>query len=174
MALATSEAWYAREKMSSPRFRWDLGPQQLYCKFRIPGSALHCQLLLTIHQLIHQADFTIPVEIEGAYHNVYVIKRPGVDQFMKRVGELYELVIFTASVSKVSAWLSSVNQMTDLGDIVWGSPSWPIGYQSGGSPQVISWKLFQSSGQLCKGICSWPGYFNLPINICAIFRISLS
>lgn len=51
-------------------------------------------------KLIHQADFTIPVEIEGSYHNVYVIKRPGVDQFMKRVGELYEVVVFTASVSK--------------------------------------------------------------------------
>ena len=33
---------------------------------------------------------------------MYVIKRPGVDQFMKRVGELYEVVVFTASVSKVS------------------------------------------------------------------------
>lgn len=53
-------------------------------------------------QILHQADFTIPVEIEGNYHNVYVIKRPGVDQFMKRVGELYEVVVFTASVSKVS------------------------------------------------------------------------
>jgi len=56
--------------------------------------------LLTF-QILHQADFTIPVEIEGQYHNVYVIKRPGVDQFMKRVGELYEVVVFTASVSKV-------------------------------------------------------------------------
>lgn len=42
------------------------------------------------------------MEIEGQYHNVYVIKRPGVDQFMKRMGELYEVVVFTASVSKVS------------------------------------------------------------------------
>jgi RNA polymerase II subunit A small phosphatase-like protein len=57
--------------------------------------------LLTLMKLLHQADFTIPVEIEGTYHNVYVIKRPGVDQFMKRVGELYEVVVFTASVSKV-------------------------------------------------------------------------
>lgn len=31
---------------------------------------------------------------------MYVIKRPGVDEFMKRVGELYEVVVFTASVSK--------------------------------------------------------------------------
>ncbi len=58
-------------------------------------------------QILHQADFTIPVEIEGQYHNVYVIKRPGVDQFMKRVGELYEVVVFTASVSKVSPFVHS-------------------------------------------------------------------
>ncbi|KAL9044705.1 MAG: hypothetical protein Q9214_002174 [Letrouitia sp. 1 TL-2023] len=51
-------------------------------------------------KILHQADFTIPVEIEGQFHNVYVIKRPGVDQFMKRVGELYEVVVFTASVAK--------------------------------------------------------------------------
>ncbi|KAK4624695.1 putative phosphatase PSR2 [Fulvia fulva] len=51
-------------------------------------------------KILHQADFTIPVEIEGQYHNVYVIKRPGVDTFLKRVGELYEVVVFTASVSK--------------------------------------------------------------------------
>lgn len=31
---------------------------------------------------------------------MYVIKRPGVDAFLKRVGELYEVVVFTASVSK--------------------------------------------------------------------------
>ncbi|KAF2187381.1 NIF-domain-containing protein [Zopfia rhizophila CBS 207.26] len=51
-------------------------------------------------KILHQADFTIPVEIEGQYHNVYVIKRPGVDAFMKRIGELYEVVVFTASVAK--------------------------------------------------------------------------
>lgn len=63
--------------------------------------------MLTSEQVLHQADFTIPVEIEGNFHNVYVIKRPGVDQFMKRVGELYEVVVFTASVSKVGFPLSS-------------------------------------------------------------------
>ena len=75
-------------------------------------------------QLLHQADFTIPVEIEGNYHNVYVIKRPGVDQFMKRVGELYEVVVFTASVSKVcnTALLSSpCRARADPAPIVWRS-----------------------------------------------------
>ncbi|KAI0464040.1 hypothetical protein LJB42_003054 [Komagataella kurtzmanii] len=49
---------------------------------------------------IRQCDFVIPVEIENQVHNVYVIKRPGVDQFLKRCGELYEVVVFTASVSR--------------------------------------------------------------------------
>lgn len=33
-------------------------------------------------------------------HDVYVLKRPGVDEFLRRMGELYEVVIFTASLSK--------------------------------------------------------------------------
>jgi carboxy-terminal domain RNA polymerase II polypeptide A small phosphatase len=34
-------------------------------------------------------------------HNVYVIKRPGVDAFLKKMGEIYEIVVFTASLSMV-------------------------------------------------------------------------
>lgn len=81
--------------------QWLLPPVQAHLKGR------KCLILDLDETLVHssfkilnQADFTIPVEIEGQYHNVYVIKRPGVDQFMKRVGELYEVVVFTASVSK--------------------------------------------------------------------------
>lgn len=51
-------------------------------------------------KMISNADFTVPVEIEGSVHNVYVIKRPGVDEFMRRMGEIYEVVVFTASLSK--------------------------------------------------------------------------
>lgn len=46
------------------------------------------------------ADFVIPVEIEGMWHDVYVVKRPGVDEFLQRVSEMYEVVVFTASVAK--------------------------------------------------------------------------
>jgi len=49
---------------------------------------------------INNADFIIPVEIEDQVHQVYVVKRPGVDQFMKFVGERYEVIVFTASLSK--------------------------------------------------------------------------
>ena len=65
-------------------------------RFGPPGS------LLTPPQLIPQADYVVPVEIEWQWHNVYVIKRPGVDNFLKQMGELYEIVVFTASLSKVS------------------------------------------------------------------------
>ncbi|SCV71399.1 BQ2448_2987 [Microbotryum intermedium] len=51
-------------------------------------------------QMVHQADYVVPVEIENQYHNVYVIKRPGVDAFLKAMGDIYEIVIFTASLSK--------------------------------------------------------------------------
>ncbi|KAG6849451.1 hypothetical protein H0H93_008294 [Arthromyces matolae] len=49
---------------------------------------------------IQQADYVVPVEIEYSLHNVYVIKRPGVDKFLKKMGEIYEVVVFTASLSK--------------------------------------------------------------------------
>lgn len=51
-------------------------------------------------KFVRQCDFVIPVEIENQIHNVYVIKRPGVDKFLKRVGEIFEVVVFTASVSR--------------------------------------------------------------------------
>lgn len=33
---------------------------------------------------------------------VYVLKRPHVDEFLQRMGELFECVLFTASLAKVS------------------------------------------------------------------------
>ena len=40
---------------------------------------------------VSNADYVIPVTIEDVVHNVFVIKRPGVDQFMKKVGEHFEV-----------------------------------------------------------------------------------
>lgn len=50
---------------------------------------------------INNADFVVPVEIDGAVHQVYVLKRPYVDEFLQKMGELYECVLFTASLAKV-------------------------------------------------------------------------
>ncbi|KAF5386040.1 hypothetical protein D9615_002495 [Tricholomella constricta] len=49
---------------------------------------------------VQQADFIVPVEIEYHWHHFHVLKRPGVDDFLKKMGEIYEVVIFTASLSK--------------------------------------------------------------------------
>ncbi|XP_026768350.3 uncharacterized protein ctdsp1 isoform X1 [Pangasianodon hypophthalmus] len=49
---------------------------------------------------VNNADFIIPVEIDGSVHQVYVLKRPHVDEFLKRMGELFECVLFTASLAK--------------------------------------------------------------------------
>ncbi|KAL3695739.1 hypothetical protein R1sor_009815 [Riccia sorocarpa] len=45
-------------------------------------------------------DFNIQVEVENKLCNVYVIKRPGVDQFLQAVSRLFEVVVFTASLRK--------------------------------------------------------------------------
>eukprot|EP00079_Xenopus_tropicalis_P032884 XP_017946655.1 PREDICTED: carboxy-terminal domain RNA polymerase II polypeptide A small phosphatase 2 isoform X2 [Xenopus tropicalis] len=59
---------------------------------------------------ISNADFIVPVEIEGTTHQVYVLKRPYVDEFLERMGQLYECVLFTASLAKYA------DPVTDLLD----------------------------------------------------------
>ncbi|KAL3064720.1 carboxy-terminal domain RNA polymerase II polypeptide A small phosphatase 2 [Trematomus bernacchii] len=59
---------------------------------------------------ISNADFIVPVEIEGTTHQVYVMKRPYVDEFLQRMGELFECVLFTASLAKYA------DPVTDLLD----------------------------------------------------------
>ncbi|WWC71989.1 uncharacterized protein I206_105948 [Kwoniella pini CBS 10737] len=57
-------------------------------------------LLHSSFKSLPSADYIVPVEIESQIHNVYVIKRPGVDHFLKEMGKIYEVVVFTASLSK--------------------------------------------------------------------------
>ncbi|OCF39171.1 hypothetical protein I317_07031 [Kwoniella heveanensis CBS 569] len=57
-------------------------------------------LLHSSFKSLPSADYIVPVEIESQIHNVYVIKRPGVDHFLKEMGKIYEIVVFTASLSK--------------------------------------------------------------------------
>lgn len=51
-------------------------------------------------QPVDKYDFLIPVEIDGNTYQVYVAKRPHVDEFLKEMGKVYEVVVFTASLSK--------------------------------------------------------------------------
>jgi len=49
---------------------------------------------------IPNADFVISIELESVIHRVYVLKRPGVDNFLRVVGQKFEVVVFTASLAK--------------------------------------------------------------------------
>ncbi|TNN61905.1 Carboxy-terminal domain RNA polymerase II polypeptide A small phosphatase 1 [Liparis tanakae] len=68
---------------------------------------------------VNNADFIIPVEIDGTVHQVYVLKRPHVDEFLRRMGELFECVLFTASLSKVpvASWFDDMAD-TELLDLI--------------------------------------------------------
>ncbi|WVQ74173.1 hypothetical protein IAR50_003766 [Cryptococcus sp. DSM 104548] len=57
-------------------------------------------LLHSSFKQLPAADYIVPVEIESQVHNVYVIKRPGVDTFLTEMAKYYEIVVFTASLSK--------------------------------------------------------------------------
>lgn len=66
-----------------------------------------CLVLDLDETLVHSSfkptqnpDYIIPVDIEGTIHQVYVCKRPGVDEFLRELGKVYEIVIYTASLSK--------------------------------------------------------------------------
>lgn len=55
-----------------------------------------------------QPDIVLPVEIEGKVCYVYVLIRPGAAKFLEELSEYYELVIFTASLSKYAEPLMKI------------------------------------------------------------------
>jgi Dullard-like phosphatase family protein len=49
---------------------------------------------------IIQPDIYLQVKFHSNYHNVYVLKRPFVDEFLEEMSKYYNLIIFTASVQE--------------------------------------------------------------------------
>lgn len=99
---ANSEAFIGVTQESHPQPTAPLLPPQ---SSAVKGRK--CLVLDLDETLVHSsfkyfpdADFVIPVDIEGRTHKVYVAKRPGVDEFLDEVGKLFEVVVFTASVAK--------------------------------------------------------------------------
>lgn len=45
-------------------------------------------------------DFIVPVTIDNIVHKVYVLKRPYCNEFLREVAKYWEIIIFTASLSK--------------------------------------------------------------------------
>ena len=71
----------------------------------------------------------IPVEIEGDYYNVYVYLRPGALEFIRRMSEIYEVVVYTASLQIVPHRLSPHLRSHPAGD----PPPRPAGLELGGA-----------------------------------------
>lgn len=66
-----------------------------------------CLVLDLDETLVHSSfkpterpDYIVPVEIESTIHQVYVGKRPGVNEFLCEMAKHYEIVVYTASLSK--------------------------------------------------------------------------
>jgi len=90
-----------QDAVVEPPGGWDLGPQ---VGINIGRKTLVLDLDETLvhssFRVVHSADIVITVELEGEHHRVFVRKRPGVDEFLARVAQLYEVVIYTASMAK--------------------------------------------------------------------------
>ncbi len=48
-----------------------------------------------------KSEIILMIEFENKIHDIHVLVRPGVEEFLERMSKHYELVIFTASLSKV-------------------------------------------------------------------------
>lgn len=74
-----------------------------------PAEAVETRTCLVLdldETLVHSSftpipdpDFEIPLEMQGETHMVYVKKRPGVDNFLEKVSQWYEVIVFTASLA---------------------------------------------------------------------------
>ena len=51
--------------------------------------------------MVKGADIVLQIEVEGHSCPIYVLTRPGLYQFLERMTDFFEVVIFTASLSKV-------------------------------------------------------------------------
>jgi RNA polymerase II subunit A small phosphatase-like protein len=47
------------------------------------------------------SDIILKIELDNRIHDIHVLVRPGVEEFLERMSKHYELVVFTASLSKV-------------------------------------------------------------------------
>lgn len=73
-----------------------------------PDASMKTLVLDLDETLVHSSfkeipdpDFKIDIVLDDmSQHTVYVRKRPGVDYFMKKVSEKFEVVVFTASLAK--------------------------------------------------------------------------
>eukprot|EP00210_Caulerpa_lentillifera_P003679 g3512.t1 len=105
-----------------PKLREDLSKKTLVLD--LDETLVHSTFIITPNH-----DFVIPVLIDGQTKNVYVQKRPWLDHFLKKVCQKFEVVIFTASVSKYADPLLDCLEST----------------------RFVRWRLFREACSIHKG-----------------------
>ena len=53
-------------------------------------------------------DVVLHVSFDGVFYNIYVLIRPWVEQFIKEMGKIYEIIIFTASIEAYASPLLDI------------------------------------------------------------------
>jgi len=59
-------------------------------------------------------DIVLPVKLQNMVYNINVIKRPGTEEFLAKMGEIYEVVVFTASLSEYAIPLVKILDETGI------------------------------------------------------------
>jgi len=86
----------------------NLGQKKLLLPDKSPEFANKKTLILDLDEtLVHSSfvpfeknDIILNVDFESVMYNIYVLVRPGAEEFIKKVSKYFEVVIFTASISK--------------------------------------------------------------------------
>ena len=94
---------------------YKLNPQKLLLPPK-PHNLTKKTLILDLDEtLVHSSftpfeknDIVLNVDFEGVLYNIYVLVRPDAELFIKTVAKYFELVIFTASISKYASPLLDI------------------------------------------------------------------
>lgn len=96
-----SNVSYSRPRTSSySKFLPPKNSKQNYKKTLIldlDETLVHSGFTLNAYR---EPDIVLNVDIEGKKHDIFVLVRPGAEEFLINMSKMYEIVIFTASMSK--------------------------------------------------------------------------
>ena len=100
---------YKKDNISSIRHYSSFSNHNLYNANSANMNKFKKTLILDLDEtLVHSAftpfsrksDIILNINIEGENKTLYVLKRPHVDKFLEELSSLYEIIIFTASISQ--------------------------------------------------------------------------
>ena len=61
-----------------------------------------------------KSDIKLKIELENEIHDIFILVRPGLQQFLEKMGKIFEIVIFTASISSYADPLLDIIDKNNL------------------------------------------------------------